>query len=95
MFLANMSHELRTPLNAIIGYSEMLLEDLEAATEAEGGELKEQIVAAASLPLSHATEARGDESKEHAGGAAALWGFADCGGPEKDTPCGQATSRPD
>jgi signal transduction histidine kinase len=32
-FLANMSHELRTPLNIIIGYSEMLLEDLEA----EGG----------------------------------------------------------
>ena len=28
-FLAKMSHELRTPLNAVIGYSDMLLEDLE------------------------------------------------------------------
>jgi signal transduction histidine kinase len=28
-FLARMSHELRTPLNAVIGYSAMLLEDME------------------------------------------------------------------
>lgn len=30
-FLAKMSHELRTPLNAVIGYSAMLIEDMEEA----------------------------------------------------------------
>ncbi|WP_019569205.1 ammonium transporter [Thioalkalivibrio sp. ALE11] len=37
-FLANMSHELRTPLNAIIGYSEMLMEDLEDLLEDDRAE---------------------------------------------------------
>jgi signal transduction histidine kinase len=34
-FLRTMSHELRTPLNAMIGYSEMLVEDLEEAGDAQ------------------------------------------------------------
>ncbi len=34
-FLTKFSHELRTPLNAVIGYSEMLLEDMNAASESE------------------------------------------------------------
>jgi len=34
-FLANMSHELRTPMNAIIGFSEILIERLEAEIDAK------------------------------------------------------------
>jgi signal transduction histidine kinase len=38
VFLAKMSHQLRTPLNAIIGYSEILIEDSEAAGGADDAE---------------------------------------------------------
>ncbi len=49
-FLANMSHELRTPLNAIIGYGEILLEDAEAASDAElAADLKKILSAARHL----------------------------------------------
>jgi signal transduction histidine kinase len=35
VFLAKMNHQLRTPLNAIIGYSEILLEDIEPDANSE------------------------------------------------------------
>jgi signal transduction histidine kinase len=34
IFLAKMSHELRTPLNAVIGYSDILMEECDAASDA-------------------------------------------------------------
>lgn len=43
LFLANMSHELRTPLNAIIGYSEMLIDDMDDTGDYKNGPDLERI----------------------------------------------------
>jgi len=40
IFLAKMNHQLRTPLNAIIGYSEILLEEIDSETSADSSDLK-------------------------------------------------------
>ncbi len=46
-FLANMSHELRTPLNAVIGYTELVLEDLDEATDPDAVRDLQRVDAAA------------------------------------------------
>ena len=48
-FLAKMSHELRTPLNAIIGYSELMLEDVDLVAADEAHDLDKIITAAQHL----------------------------------------------
>ena len=50
IFLAKMSHELRTPLNAVIGYSELLLDDLQATGGRVAADIR-QINAAGRLLL--------------------------------------------
>lgn len=42
-FLANMSHELRTPLNAVIGYTDILLEEMQAPEQADWQTLMQKI----------------------------------------------------
>ena len=44
-FLANMSHELRTPLNAVIGYSEFLIEEMEAEGDEHLADLEKILTA--------------------------------------------------
>ncbi|MDQ2731282.1 MAG: response regulator, partial [Armatimonadota bacterium] len=46
-FLANMSHELRTPMNSIIGYSQVLLEEMDGPLAPEQDEDIRRILAAA------------------------------------------------
>ena len=45
-FLSNMSHELRTPLNAIIGYSEIIIEDVDYGGDASAGDHAARVLSA-------------------------------------------------
>jgi len=51
-FVANISHELRTPLNAIIGYTEMLLEEMEDAGVKEYSSDLNKVISSANHLLS-------------------------------------------
>jgi len=78
-FLAKMSHELRTPLNAVIGYSDMLLEDLEIeAAEAQQAEDLRKINGAGKHLLSLITDVL-DLSKIEAGKMELFNERFDCG----------------
>jgi serine phosphatase RsbU (regulator of sigma subunit) len=63
--ISHLRHELRTPINAIIGYSEMLLEDLENESEPEKIAFLEQIHSSGSELLGIINHSL-DSSKFHA-----------------------------
>lgn len=56
IFLAKMSHELRTPLNAVIGFSEILLDDVEAGKDSRKKADLERINSAGKHLLSLVTD---------------------------------------